>query len=73
MKYIVAIILIALAMICFEMKNDAKASAGDRTPAVLATYSSAKTSVCVRGSIAHSKTRMFVCYSTGLWKKATIQ
>lgn len=67
MKYLL-LALCAIVVFC----SLAYAAKGDKSPGILATYSSAKTSACVRGSIAHSKTQLFVCYTTGKWKKSAL-
>jgi hypothetical protein len=63
------LLLVLLAVLC--VAGLCFAAPGAKTPGFLATYSTAKTAACVRGSLAHSKTQVFICWSTGKWKKAT--
>ena len=73
MKSFLAIVCLILVCLYFSISNKAVAAPGDRVSAVQASYSSASMNNCVRGSIAHSKARFFVCYTTNKWKKVTIQ
>jgi hypothetical protein len=74
MKYLKTLLLFAflifLTFLVFKEKGIA--ASGDASPGFLATYSTAKTSACVKGSIAYSRTRVFLCTSTSTWKKATV-
>jgi nicotinate-nucleotide pyrophosphorylase len=69
-RFILVVLIFCVALYIAACKdNYAVAASGDVTPAVLARYSSAKVNACYKGSIAHSKTVFFVCYSTGKWGK----
>lgn len=79
MKYMLLYLLVmffALQYLTACGKN-AQAASGDITAATMSRFSSAKANSCVKGSIAFSHTRLFLCTSTSgaartTWKKVSV-